>query len=153
MTSEANFKLFETKHVLRILVFLHLCGPKSKSDIYRAVSTNPRMASKLDLMESSGLVTRRPMEKGSRKEIYDLTPSGESCAAMFCRMEEAAGVPVSELRSDFIRNSITFLEETSRGLRRGRPSLVTRSSFCRSRGKTCPRTSPRCREAPASPPP
>ncbi len=47
MTSESNFRLFETKHVMRILVFLHLCGPKSKSDIYRAVSTNPRMADKL----------------------------------------------------------------------------------------------------------
>ncbi|MBO4348841.1 MAG: hypothetical protein J5812_04620 [Candidatus Methanomethylophilaceae archaeon] len=47
MTSEANFRLFETKHVLRILVFLHLCGPKSKSDIYRAVSTNPIMTQKL----------------------------------------------------------------------------------------------------------
>ncbi len=111
MTSEANFRLFETKHVLRILVFLHLCGPKTKSDIYRAVSTNPRMAEKLDLMESRGLVTRRPKDGGSRRVVYDLTPSGENCAAMFCRMEEESGVSVSELRSDFIRDSIPFLEE------------------------------------------
>ncbi len=112
MTSEANFRLFETKHVLRILVYLHLCGPKSKSDIYRAVSTNPRMAEKLDMMEMRGLVTRKPKENGSRREIYDLTPNGERCAAMFCRMEEESGVSVSELRSDFIRDSIPFLEES-----------------------------------------
>ena len=114
MSSEANFKLFETKHVLRILVFLHLCGPKSKSDIYRAVSTNPRMAEKLDMMESRGLVFRKPRENGSRREIYDLTPSGEHCAAMFCRMEEESGITMAELRSDFLRESITFLESPMR---------------------------------------
>ena len=110
MTSEANFRLFETKHVLRILVFLHLCGPKSKSDIYRAVSTNPRMAEKLDLMEAHGLVAKRPKEVGSRREIYDLTPNGERCAAMFCSMEETSGISVAELTSDFIKDSIPFLE-------------------------------------------
>ena len=111
MSSETNFKLFETKHVLRILVYLHLCGPKSKSDIYRAVSTNPRMAEKLDLMESRGLVERMPRENGNKKTIYDLTQSGRNCASMFCRMEEESGVPMSELRSDFIRKSIPIFTE------------------------------------------
>ncbi|MBR4227103.1 MAG: winged helix-turn-helix transcriptional regulator [Candidatus Methanomethylophilaceae archaeon] len=120
MSSEANYKLFETKHVLRILVFLHLCGPKSKSDIYRAVSTNPRMAYKLDLMEAYGLVAKKPKESGSRREVYDLTPRGESCATMFCRMEEASGVSVSELRSDFIKDSIPFIERGCREKRRRR---------------------------------
>ncbi len=108
MTSEANFKLFETKHVMRILVFLHLCGPKCKSDIYRAVSTNPRMASKIDLMEQRGLLMRKVQENGSRKILYDLTPMGENCAAMVCRMEEESGVPVSVLRSDFLKKSLPY---------------------------------------------
>ena len=110
MSSEANYKLFETKHVLRILVFLHLCGPKSKSDIYRAVSTNPRMAEKLDMMEKHGLVMRMPRERGSRKEIYDLTTKGENCAVMFCRMEEESGIDVADLRSDFLKECLPFLE-------------------------------------------
>ncbi len=113
MTSESNFSLFETKHVLRILVFLHLCGPKSKSDIYRAVSTNPRMADKLNLMESRGLIARKPKESGCRKEMYDLTPVGKNCAALICRMEEESGVSLSEIRSDFLKESIPYLEENA----------------------------------------
>jgi DNA-binding HxlR family transcriptional regulator len=111
MSSESNFRLFETKHVLRILVYLHLCGPKSKSDIYRAVSTNPRMKDKLDLMESHGLVERMPLETGKKKILYELTPAGESCASMFCRMEEESGVPLSEIRSDFLRKSLPDLKK------------------------------------------
>ncbi len=111
MSSESNFRLFETKHVMRILVFLHLCGPKSKSDIYRAVSTNPRMADKLDLMEERGLLFRMPKERGSRKILYDLTPRGESCAVLVCRMEEESGVSMSEIMSDFLKDSINLVRK------------------------------------------
>ncbi len=147
MSSEANFRLFETKHVLRILVYLHLCGPKSKSDIYRAVSTNPRMAEKLDLMESRGLVERMPMESGKKKVIYDLTPSGENCASMFCRMEEESGVPLSELRSDFLRKSIPELRN-NKGIRGG-DSRLNHISCCPSHAWPFPRIFQGSREAPA----
>jgi DNA-binding MarR family transcriptional regulator len=67
------------------------------------------MADKLDLMEERGLLFKMPKERGSRKILYDLTPRGESCAVLVCRMEEESGVSMSEIMSDFLKDSINLV--------------------------------------------
>ncbi len=44
-------QLFSEKNTCGILVYLHLFGPRSRTEIYNAISTNPRMPIKLDMME------------------------------------------------------------------------------------------------------
>lgn len=88
MTSErAAIQVFEEKHNMEILVFLLENGPCPKTDLYRGVSTNPRMPVKLAMLESIGLVRLEPSE---RFTMVSLTEKGEAVGRKFFEAIEIA---------------------------------------------------------------
>ena len=47
----------EEKHLMSMLMYLREKGPSRKTDIYDAVSTNPRMTLKVERLESAPSTT------------------------------------------------------------------------------------------------
>ena len=47
----------EEKHLMSMLMYLREKGPSRKTDIYDAVSTNPRMTLKVERLEAMGLIS------------------------------------------------------------------------------------------------
>lgn len=72
---------------MEILVFLLENGPCPKMDLYRGVSTNPRMPVKLAMLESIGLVRLEPSE---RFTMVSLTEKGEAVGRKFFEAIEIA---------------------------------------------------------------
>ncbi|MBO7351825.1 MAG: hypothetical protein J6U12_02785 [Candidatus Methanomethylophilaceae archaeon] len=70
---------FEEKHLIAIMMFLSINGECQKIEIYRNVSSNPRIPDKLDRLESMGLITQEPIE-GSRATNIVLTAKGRKVA-------------------------------------------------------------------------
>jgi len=70
---------FEEKHTIAIMTFLSINGECQKIEIYRNVSSNPRIPDKLDRLEAMGLLTQTST-KGSRSMIIALTPKGRQVA-------------------------------------------------------------------------
>jgi len=65
----------EEKHMIAILMFLSVNGDCQKIEIYRNVSSNPRIPDKLDRLEAMGLITQEHMG-GTRAINVALTPKG-----------------------------------------------------------------------------
>lgn len=80
-------ELLSEKHMMSILMFLRTFGASSKSEIYKAVSTNPRMSKKIETLENAGLVSSRRDAHSRNKVIIDLTPAGISCADTLLELE------------------------------------------------------------------
>lgn len=78
--------VLEERHMISTLLYLAKSGGCTKSELYRAVSTNPRMPEKLDLLESAGLITQ--------------TPSVDSRAVRICLTEAGAQVALALDRID-----------------------------------------------------
>lgn len=78
---------FEEKHMIAMLIFLGANGPSRKIDIYKGVSSNPRMPDKLNHLEELGLVTQE-MDMVTRSTIVTLTPAGEQVASLFVAIDK-----------------------------------------------------------------
>lgn len=78
MTLE-DMRLFEEKHVMHMLIFIGQHPQCMKTQIYDAVSHNPRMPEKLEKLEEAGLVLRTDDEKCSR---YGLSRMGARIAEL-----------------------------------------------------------------------
>lgn len=76
----------EEKHLISILMLLGMNGPSRKIDIYKAISTNPRMPGKLDKLESMGLVTQI-FDEDQRSTVVTLTPQGTEISQLLSRIE------------------------------------------------------------------
>ena len=76
---ERSVLSFEEKHVISIMLFLSINGECKKIDVYRNVSTNPRIPDKLDRLEALGMITQK-MNRGSRAVVVALTPKGRLVA-------------------------------------------------------------------------
>ena len=70
---------FEEKHVISILMYVAGNPGCKKTDIYDAVSRNPRMPEKIEILESMGLMTH---ETVNRSSFYKLTAGGINIANM-----------------------------------------------------------------------
>lgn len=70
---------FEEKHVISILMYVAGNPGCKKTDIYDAISRNPRMPEKIDILESMGLMTH---ETVNRSSYYKLTDGGNSIARL-----------------------------------------------------------------------
>ena len=99
-------KLFSEKNTCGILVFLHVFGPKTRTEIYQAISTNPRMPIKLDMMEEMGLV--RTTDDGRGRKMTTLTNTGEKFAMTLCSLEKLLGGNVDSFKWGIM---MTKLEE------------------------------------------
>jgi DNA-binding HxlR family transcriptional regulator len=90
MFSELNVsKVFDERNIVNILLYIYICGPRTRTELYKNVSTNPRMPQKLELLENMRLIkyTTRPP---NRREI-DLTDLGKKYANSLCQMERLSG--------------------------------------------------------------
>lgn len=76
--------IIECRHVTSILVCLYMRGDMGKTDLYRAVSTNPRMGQKLDMLTEHGLVR---FDREGRRTVVRLTECGKAVAEGLCRLE------------------------------------------------------------------
>lgn len=68
-----DMRLFEEKHVMHMLIFIGQHPSCMKTEIYDAVSHNPRMLEKLEKLENAGLVVKIDDDKCTR---YGLSPMG-----------------------------------------------------------------------------
>ncbi len=77
----------EGKHMISILIFLTSNGPSRKKDIYEAVSCNPRMPDKLNLLEEMGLLTQ-DIDPVTRSTIVALTDSGQRVGELLYTVDD-----------------------------------------------------------------
>lgn len=90
--------IIEDRHNNMIILLLYLCGKKSKTEIYHAVSTNPRMNQKLQHLEQAGIITVTKEKSTRERSVVALTPLGVKYAEGLCRLETSVGGDVDELR-------------------------------------------------------
>ena len=90
LLDEQFVKVIENRHAVMVCAFLDENGPCSKSDIYTAISRNPNMPKKLELLEESGLITRRPV-LGKYQEIIELTEAGHDFVEGIKKLEAILG--------------------------------------------------------------
>lgn len=74
-----NLDKFEEKHVISILMYVAGNPGCKKTDIYDAVSRNPRMPEKIEILESMGLMTHETINRSS---FYKLTAGGNNIAKL-----------------------------------------------------------------------
>ena len=69
----------EEKHLMSMLMYLREKGPSRKTDIYDAVSTNPRMTLKVERLEAMGLISTE-YNNALRSTVVTLTEEGRKVA-------------------------------------------------------------------------
>lgn len=69
----------EEKHLISMLLYLREKGPSRKTDIYDAVSTNPRMTLKVERLEAMGLINTE-FNNALRSTVVTLTDEGRKVA-------------------------------------------------------------------------
>lgn len=73
-------EIFEEKHIIGILMYVAGNPGCKKTDIYEAVSRNPRMPEKIEALENVGLMTHETI---NRSTFYKLTTGGNNVAELF----------------------------------------------------------------------
>lgn len=73
-------EIFEEKHIIGILMYVAGNPGCKKTDIYEAVSRNPRMPEKIETLENVGLMTHETI---NRSTFYKLTTGGNNVAELF----------------------------------------------------------------------
>lgn len=96
-------RILEEKHSTQIILFIHACGPQSKSSIYRTISTNSRMPKKLDILCTEGVLEERRSGDGSCKSIFCLTPLGKIFAEALCELEQKSGGSLAPIKKEMFR--------------------------------------------------
>ena len=81
-----GISVLEQKHMISTILFLADSGGCTKSELYRAVSTNPRMPEKLDMLEEAGLITQEQSD-GSRSVRISLTDLGTEVSAILSEID------------------------------------------------------------------
>ncbi|MBR7153442.1 MAG: hypothetical protein IKD00_06870 [Candidatus Methanomethylophilaceae archaeon] len=77
--SKEDIRLLEERHVISTVLYIRDHPGCKKSELYPAVSKNPRMPQKLELLVSMGLVTMESREDSSAT-FLDLTDKGRRVA-------------------------------------------------------------------------
>lgn len=93
-------QLMGDSHMNRIILLLYFGGRKSKTEIYRTISTNPHMPRKLEFLESEGYITvNREGPHSHPRNMVELTPLGSSLAEGLCTLEQTIGGNVGLMRA------------------------------------------------------
>ena len=81
MVERKTYKIstLEEKHLMSMLMYLREKGPSRKTDIYDAVSTNPRMTLKVERLEAMGLISTE-YNNALRSTVVTLTEEGRQVA-------------------------------------------------------------------------
>ena len=78
--------VLEERHMISTMLFLAGSDGCTKTELYRAVSTNPRMPEKLDILEGAGLI-RQQREESSRTTRVELTDLGKRVSAALAEID------------------------------------------------------------------
>jgi len=88
------------------IMLSHCIGPKTRTEIYHAISTNPRMPIKIEMMENMGLL--KTMDDGRGRKMVSLTSTGVKFATELCSLEKLIGGNVDGFKWGIV---MTKLEE------------------------------------------
>lgn len=102
MSNLLTSKILGERHCTDIIIFLHMFGPRSRTEIYNSISTGSGMARKLNNLEEKGIVRSVPMENSKRVLLY-LTPLGVSYANALEQLEQKSGGDLERYRIDTVR--------------------------------------------------
>lgn len=97
-------RILEEKHSTQIILFLHACGPQSKSNIYKTISTSCRMPQKLEMLADEGIVEEKRAVSGNSKTVYALTSLGRTYANALEDLETQSGGDFSPLRREMFKS-------------------------------------------------
>lgn len=97
-------RILEEKHSTQIILFLHACGPQSKSSIYKTISTSCRMPQKLEMLADEGIVEEKRALTGNSKTVYALTSLGKTYANALEDLETQSGGDFSPLRKEMFKS-------------------------------------------------
>jgi DNA-binding MarR family transcriptional regulator len=86
LVAESGVLGFEEKHMIAIMMFLSINGECQKIEIYRNVSSNPRIPDKLDRLEVMGLI-KQISTVGTRAITIALTPKGKEVAEKLIELD------------------------------------------------------------------
>ena len=81
----SDILVLEERHMIAVLLFLRDHEGCMKSDIYRALTRTPRFPEKLDLLESSGLITVDDIDR--RATCIRLTDKGRRISDHLVEMQ------------------------------------------------------------------
>jgi DNA-binding HxlR family transcriptional regulator len=95
-------KILSEKNVVSILVCLYVLGPKTRTELYHMISTNPRMPDKLNLLMDYGLVKPYDMVPGRR--TIALTELGTKYATVLCSLEKMLGGSVEKYKWSLLKS-------------------------------------------------
>ena len=96
--------LLSEKNVVSILVCLYILGPKTRTELYKMISTNPRMPKKLSLLQEHGLI--KPFEMMSGRKTLALTELGTKYAVTLCNLEKMLGGNVEQYKWNLLKETI-----------------------------------------------
>lgn len=78
--------VLEERHMISIILHLYRNEGCTKTELYQSVSQNPRMPTKLDTLESAGLL-KQDAPDGSRAVRITLTDLGRSVASKLAEID------------------------------------------------------------------
>ncbi|AMK13877.1 hypothetical protein AUP07_0830 [methanogenic archaeon mixed culture ISO4-G1] len=97
--------ILSEKNVASILVYLYVFGPKTRSELYKSVSSNPRMPVKLQMLSDYGLIKEGDKNYGMVKTV-ELSDIGKKYAGYLCDMEKLLGGSLEAYKWNIIRTNV-----------------------------------------------
>ena len=85
--TDLKIKSLENRHNITILLFLADNEPSIKTDIYSAISTNPRMPEKLNELDRAGLIIQKTDRFENNRTTVTLTDKGRLVAHFLKEIE------------------------------------------------------------------
>ena len=109
MSNLVTENILGERHMVDIIIYLHAFGSRSRTEIYRAISTSPHMARKIDLLEEHGIITAHTSQ-GTKKRLLQLTPLGKTYAESLSFLESQSGGSVDQYKSETIKDVLSKME-------------------------------------------
>lgn len=92
-------RILGEKHNVEIILFLHMFGTRSRSEIYRSIATGPNMARKIENLRECGIVDTFDTT-GSNRKMVRLTALGSQYAETLTSLENRTGGDLNKYRID-----------------------------------------------------
>jgi hypothetical protein len=93
------------RNTAAIIIFLYMFGPQRRTEIYKAISTNPRMPKKLEILKEHGIIKATDGRWDAHGPI-ELSDAGTTMAKMLCQMERLVGGNLAKYKWDYINRTL-----------------------------------------------
>lgn len=74
-------RILEERHMISAMLYLSDNDGCTKTELYRGVSTNPRMPEKLNMLESAGLIVQEASSESNAVRVH-LTDMGRDVVSL-----------------------------------------------------------------------